>query len=346
MSGGNVTRVSGPLPAASHAPSVPAFAAATARPFPEYLSQVERAFVEQELERVRCLALATSDGKLTTLYEYGSPEDEAIVLLPPYGMTFLLVARLARLLSSRHHVVVWESNGSPDTSVPVAESDFGLRSQAEQLARVVEARGLGAVHFVGWCQAAQISSYAAAHDLVTPKSMSWVAPAGFAYSVLPSEFDRCALPIYLDIERQGLAHAEKLRHILDKHALAPTTAAIIAEKLTMLHLAGASSTHVFSRYMKAYEENKPVAKVTLPGAVARVPTLVMHSRDDAFSHFSESIQIAKKHPSVRLQLLQDGGHLKIFNSPEVIAAHILEFTDSVEKATAAGGSEAAAPQLS
>lgn len=327
-------------------PLNPAASASCSRSLPDYVERVARAFVAPELEAVRCISVASSDGGLTTLYEYGSQASESIVLLPPYGMTFVLVARLARLLAKRHHVVIWESKGSPDASVAVSDADFSLSSQAAQFARIVEARRLHEVHFVGWCQAAQIASYAVSHGLVGAKSMSWIAPAGFGYSLLPSEFDRCALPVYLEIERQGLTYAEKFRRVLDKHALVTATEANIAEKLTMLHLADAQATHVFSRYMRAYEENKAVAKLTLPAAVGSVPTLVMHSRDDTFSHFSESVQIAKKHSSVRLQLLENGGHLQVFNAPPAIAAHILGFVDSVGQNLDDRGAEAAASPLS
>lgn len=328
-------------PVPSLKPTEPTEPTIRRRALPDYLERVDRVFVSADLEEVRCFAVATSDGRTITVYEYGREVGgEPIVLLPPYGMPFLLVARLARMLAERHRVVIWESQGSPDTSVVASDDDFDLAHQAAEFAQVLEALGLGEVHFVGWCQAAQIASYAVAHDLTALRSMSWVAPAGFGYSLLPSEFDRCALPIYLEIERQGLACAEKFRRVLDKHAVAPTTEAIIAEKLTMLHLADARATHVFSRYMKAYEVNKIVAKGTLSAAVERVRTLAMHSRDDTFSHFSESVQIAKKHPSVRLQLLDNGGHLQVFNTPRAIADHILGFVASVGKI--ADGGEAVA----
>jgi pimeloyl-ACP methyl ester carboxylesterase len=346
MSSGALAQLAHALEAGPDLSSTSTASATCPRSLPDYVERVDRAFVSLELEDVRCLSVATSDGGLTTLYEYGTEAGESIVLLPPYGMTFILVARLARLLAKRHHVVIWESKGSPDASATVSDADFGLSSQAARFARIIEARRLHEVHFVGWCQAAQIASYAVSHGLVRAKSMSWIAPAGFGYSLLPSEFDRCALPVYLEIERQGLDYAEKFRRVLDKHALAPATEAIVAEKLTMLHLADAQATHVFSRYMRAYEENKAVAKNTLPAAVDSVPTLAMHSRDDTFSHFSESVQIAKKHPSVRLQLLESGGHLQVFNSPTAIVAHILGFIDLVGKNVDAPGAEGSASQLS
>ena len=49
------------------------------------------------------------------------------------------------------------------------------------------------------------------------------------------------------------------------------------------------------------------------------------SRDDAFSHYSESVQLARAVPGVELKLLQDGGPLMMFNEAGRIADQIREF---------------------
>ena len=240
---------------------------------PSYLADIDVLMLAEELKEVRHRTVAVDDRPQRTLYEFGWRNSEKVVLLPPYGMTFLLVARLGRVLAKRFHVLIWESHGCPDCSTPICDTDLGLVGESRHFSEVIKREGFKKFHFVGWCQAAQFAVHATANGYVRPRTMSWIAPAGLAYSVVKSEFDRCAfLHIYLDIERNGISCAEKLRTILDKHRGKPATEAIAAEKLTMLHLSDPQATYAFSRYMRAYEDNKPVAKQLVSPAISLVPT--------------------------------------------------------------------------
>jgi hypothetical protein len=296
---------------------------------PPYLSDLDAPIFEDHLVEARQRTLMVCDCPKRTLYEFGWRNTEKVVLLPPYGMTFLLVARLGRLLAKRFHVLIWESHGCPDCSTPICDADLDLASQSAHFLAVVEQAGFNEFHFVGWCQAAQFAVHAVANGYVMPRTMSWIAPAGLGYSLVKSEFDRCALPIYLDIERNGVARAEELRKILNKYRDMPATEAIAAEKLTMLHLSGSEATYTFSRYMRAYEDNKPLTKELVSHAVGLVPTQAIHCRDDTYSHFSESVELAKHHSSLALRLNGSGGHLKVFNDPSNLAELVVAFIDEV-----------------
>lgn len=300
-------------------------------PRPSYLTKIDTAMVAAELEEARYLEFVDDRGRSSVLFEYGKEAGEAIVLLPPYGMTFLLVARLGRILGSRFRVLIWESSGSPNSSVAMVDSDLSLPAQARHFATVVEGRGLTSFHFVGWCQAAQLAAYATAEGYIAPQTMTWIAPGGFGYSLVPSEFDRCALPVYLEIEQNSVAYATKLGRILDKYGGRPVPDQDVGESLTMLHLSDAQTTHGFSRYMKAFEDNKAPARRALPEAVASTPTLVLHCRDDRYSHYSESVQIGKRNPSVEVRLAERGGHLQVFDEPASVAEAVFGFLESARK---------------
>ncbi|WP_375744291.1 alpha/beta hydrolase [Corallococcus interemptor] len=300
----------------------------TAGAKPSYLAGIETVMVEPELEEVRYLTVGCGDGRQSTLYEFGQKDAEPVVLLPPYGMTFLTVARLARLLARRFRVLIWESRACPDPATPVRDTDFELADQSRHFSEVLAQAGIESFHFVGWCQAAQLAVHATAHGLIKPRTLSWIAPAGLGYSLVKSEFDRCALPIYLEIARHGVAHAGKLGRILNKYNGVPATPKNAAEKLTMVHLSDPEMTHVFSRYMKAYDDHRRIAGEFVSAALEAVPTLSIHCRDDTYSHFSESVQLAKRHPSLELRLLGQGGHLQVFNEPATLAEHVLGFMDA------------------
>jgi hypothetical protein len=111
----------------------------------------------------------------------------------------------------------------------------------------------------------------------------------------------------------------------------------LAEKLTMLHLACSRSTYTFSRYMRAFEDNKLAAEPLVPAALDQVPTQAIHCRDDNYSHFSESVELGRRHPQLALRLLRTGGHLQIFNDATAVAEPIISFID------AAGGQTGSLP---
>lgn len=267
-------------------------------------------------------------GVIRRLYRWGRPDAETVVLLPPFGVTFLLVARLAALLAREYHVLVWESAGSPDPSCPAAEDDFSLDVQSADIEVMVGDTTARSYHFVGWCQAAQLAVHAIATRDRAPRTMTWIAPGGFGQRLVVPEFDRCALPVYLAIERQGPAAADKLGRILDKYRAAPLDAPLTGEWLTMLHLASPAMTHIFARYMKCFADHQPIVAPLLGSALDQVPTQLLHSRDDTYSHYSESVQIARNHPSVELHLMDKGGHFQVFDDPAPLAARVSAFIRS------------------
>jgi pimeloyl-ACP methyl ester carboxylesterase len=295
---------------------------------PSYLAYLNASVLAGECDDVRYRSVAVGDGTRRALYEVGWRNGEKVVLLPPYGMTFLLVARLGRLLAKRFHVLIWESHGCPDYSTPICDTDLELVGESGHFSEVIKQAGFEEFHFVGWCQAAQFAVHATANEYVRPRTMSFIAPAGLGYSLVKSEFDRCALPIYLDIERNGVSRAEELRTILNKHKDKPATEAIAAEKLTMIHLSDPQVTYTFSRYMRAYEDNKSAVKQLVSRALCSAPTQAIHCRDDTFSHFSESVELSKHHPSLALRLIERGGHLQVYNDPSTLSALVFAFIDA------------------
>ncbi|WP_437677695.1 alpha/beta fold hydrolase [Sorangium sp. So ce131] len=295
---------------------------------PSYLSQLDPAALKAELADVQFSTCLSAEGRRTALYRLGCNNGPKVVLLPPYGVTFLLVARLARALSKNFQVLIWESKGCPNADIPMVDADLELTAQSSDFRDIVEQEAFEDFHFVGWCQAAQLVAHAFSYARIKPKTMSFIAPAGFGYSLVKSEFDRCALPIYLEIARQGVSGAEKLARILDKYRDVPPSKVLEGDRLTMLHLSDPHATYVFSKYMRSYEHNKTTVNRLLSDVLSAVPAQTIHCKDDTYSHFSESVQLSKKHPSVQLRLLPQGGHLQVFNEPETQADIVSSFIRS------------------
>jgi pimeloyl-ACP methyl ester carboxylesterase len=295
---------------------------------PAYFRRIDSRALDGLIGRVRVSAMPGA-ARARRVFLLGAEDAPTVVLLPPYGMTCLLLMPLAARLATRYRVLMWESAGCPDGECPVRDADFTLEFQAQEFRTTVAQFAPEEYHVVGWCQAAQLVAHAIARGGARPASISWIAPGGFGHAALKSEFERCALPIYLEIERQGVDEARKLGAILDKYRGLAIEPGFAGERLTMLHLADPEATHVFSRYMKCFRDNIPVSHELLPAALSvRVPTLIIHARDDTYSHYSESVEIAKMSSQVRLELLARGGHLMLFDEPATPASLVLDFLDS------------------
>lgn len=306
----------------------------TSSAVPPYLDQIPLGSLAGMCDYVSVTRHDLGDGRFRRIYRGGDRNLPVVVLLPPYGMSFLLVLKLMMALRADFHVLTWESAGCPDPETEVVDSDFTLESQSADLVRMLSIAGVEAFHIVGWCQAAQLIVHAMATHGVSPLSMSWLAPGGFGLSVVMSEFDRCALPIYLEIARQGPSGARKLGGILDKYRDAPATGEPTGERLTMLHLPSPDMTCTFARYMKCYEDNKPLAQACLSKALGHVPLQIIHCRDDGYSHYSESVEIARRHAGVELVLIDTGGHLQVFDAAAVPASYVIRHAQASRPMTA------------
>ncbi|MCX4030253.1 alpha/beta hydrolase [Endozoicomonas sp. SM1973] len=292
---------------------------------PSYLNKVDTSILAEELGDIDASIYRAPDGYEFNLYKVGNPSAEKLVILPPYGMSYLLLSRLVKVLSGKYYVLSWESRGCPDYEASVSDDRFDLVSQSEDFVNILKQEGFDSFHYVGWCQAAQLLVHTLSVSDLQPKTISWIAPAGLGTSLVKSEFERCALPIYLEIEKLGSAYAEKLAMILDKYRDQPIREEIAAEKYTVLHLSDPDATHRFSRYMKLYEDNKSKVIELLGQVFEKHHVYVIHCKDDTYSHFSEAVQLEKKYPNVELELMPGGGHLQLFYEPDVIAGLILGY---------------------
>ncbi len=295
---------------------------------PDYLRTLALSGLEDVLQAVAVSRSTGRDGREIHIYKLGDPASDCLILRPPIGISFLLVARLARALSQRFYVMIWESRGCPDVNGPLTDSDIELETQAADLEAILQREDIQRFHFVGWCQAAQLAVQTLCRAKATPQTLALVAPAGLGCAVLASDFEKNALPIYLQIEQNGVEYAGKLRKILDKFGDQPLTESNMAEKLSLLHLVSPEATYRFSRYMKAYKNNQQNVKALLDSALSEKHTCIIHSRDDNYSHYSESVQLSKRYPSVRLKVLPAGGHLLLFYQPQQVADIIFQFIET------------------
>lgn len=291
-----------------------------------YLRGLNSSGMQAELAATTISTFDCGDGRETYLYEYGSIAAPTLILLPPTGMSYLLVSRLALALSNEFHVLSWESRGCPNIDGPMDRHDTEMEFQAAEFASIVAAQGIHEFHFVGWCQAAQKAVLACqSNPALKPLSFSFIAPAGLGYSVVVSEFERCALPIYLQIAGRDVAYADKMSQILDTSARQSSSEEQLPERLSLLHLSSPEATFRFARYMKAFADSKPLIKPLVDGVLNHVPTQLIHCKDDKFSHYSESVQLSREHPLARLELFPTGGHLFMFKQPDVVADVIRRF---------------------
>jgi hypothetical protein len=303
----------------------------TLKPIPAYCAALEFAAVDSLLDAVDCEIVHVDGGRTKTLYTFGSLDNECLILLPPIGMSFLLIAHLARELAKDYYVISWESMGCPDVNVAMVEGDDSLQNQALEFHQILRCKNIEHYHFVGWCQAVQKMMVLNTMGGPMPESMCLLAPSGLDCGVITSEFEQCALPIYLKIDQEGQEYGAKMGKILDTMGNKPSHEDQLAERLSLAHLSSPEATYRFAKYMRSFEQSKPLVKPLLDGVFLNIQTLLIHCKDDNFSHYSESVQLAAKYPSIELDIVPRGGHLLMFNQATLTASKVQGFIQRCEQ---------------
>ncbi len=298
------------------------------RLLPGYMKSIDVSMFMDEFGIVEHSCYPSNENGKIDLYKIGDPEKEKVVFIPPYGMPSLLMLKLAKELASRFYILCWESRGVPNHLMGVSDEDICIDVQASDFVSIVKAENFNGAHIVGWCQAAQLIVYLLGKELITTKSLCCIAPAGLGESLVQSEYDRCALPVYLEIEKKGIDYAERFMGMLDKYREEDFRPEIAVEKYSVLHLSSAESTYIFSKYMRLYAENVGVVNKLLSRSFAGLKVLFTHCKDDSYSHYSESVCVSRKYPSVSLRLFDEGGHHQLFHSAPTLAKVIIDFVDS------------------
>jgi hypothetical protein len=293
---------------------------------PNYVKDCAGEDIQNVLHFTAVEQVSLSENRNKKLYVMGDEENEPLILLPPVGMSFLLVSKLALVLSKQYMVLSWESVGCPDASEDFEEGQENLHYQVEEFAEMIKAKKLTKFHFVGWCQACQkiMKFHESNTHNATIKSITLLAPAGLGTSVLESEFNRCALPIYMQMSSRDESFAKQMSAILGGNKKPDTSDNTSGENISLVHLKAPETCKRFAKYMVSFDKERKVNSPEKYQVFSTAPTHIIHCKDDEFSHYSESVQLAKKVPSIHLTLLNKGGHLMMYKEPENAAGLIHE----------------------
>ena len=287
---------------------------------PGYMMVYNGTDLQSVLQTTTVDQITLTNNRVKKLYTLGDKNNEHIILLPPVGMSFLLVSKLAKTLSQNYFVLCWESVGCPDISERFEDGQESLSYQIEELTEILCAKNISEFHFVGWCQACQkLMKFCPTTANSTLKSITLLAPAGLGTSLLDSEFGRCALPIYLQMAARDEKFASQMSAILGANKKPEATEHTSGELISLAHLQDPKTSIRFAKYMLSFDKERKNIDPQKYQLFLTTPTHIIHCKDDEFSHYSESVQLSKRIPSLHLSLLSKGGHLMMFNQPDAAA---------------------------
>jgi len=265
------------------------------------------------------------DGREIAIYKLRNEIKDNLILMLPYGVSVSVLLKLIESLSNHFNVICWESVGCPDNTIHINDYDYHLISQSLLLKDIIDDQALDDFHMVSWCQASQIVIHSLMNYEILPKSISLISPAGMGCSNSTSEFDRSGLPLYLDIEKNGLAYAKQLLKLMQGY-VKKDSINDDSISLSKIHLFDAECTLRFSSYMKSYVNNIDIVNDLLPEFFKQFSVLSIHSSDDNYTHVSETLELQKKYYNVSSKIYDTGGHLLIYKEPDLIAKEILKYS--------------------
>jgi pimeloyl-ACP methyl ester carboxylesterase len=254
------------------------------------------------------------DGRKINYVEVG--EKSGPVLLYVHGLMGTWRNWIFNLLpfADRFHVIAVDLPGFGDSEMPVGE--FSIERYAETLKRFIDALGLGSVTMVGNSMGGQIAAVFAKRSPELLDRLVLVDPAGF--STCSRRMQRLA-PLAFLLNWTMLLLARIRRGIASNRWLAAAATKIVIHKpmqisgeAVLLLLEGLGK----AGFLPAIRTITHTPVAPYPGTI-ETPTTIIWGRKDLLIPLSDAHRFAAMIPHARLELLEEIGHIPMFETPEI-----------------------------
>jgi pimeloyl-ACP methyl ester carboxylesterase len=298
--------------------------------FPDYWNECEDILPKPA---VSASVVRACDGYPLYVYEMGRAAS-TIVIANAVGLPFLLLGKVAQLLSAHYRVVSWEPRGAPFLGDCAPNFSLTPIDHARDLRDVLTAIGVRNYHLVGWCSGAYVITLAIKLFRLSPRSMFLIAPSGIGTSTVRNQYREVLLPILLKIASVTNAKTDQLcRFIRETMHWNDSDRTSVRFRLTSLNYRDANTTRAYAKQMKMFfdalvADGSPMAIdrfALFDQACTSTPTAIIHCLDDEFVPCEESVAAARRNSSVRLAVRRSGGHFVHCTDYEQVGADILTF---------------------
>lgn len=252
--------------------------------------------------------------KLAT-FEYG--QGRPIVLINGLGASAHDWGPTVEQLSQRTRVITFDNRGAGQSTVP--DEPFSLEQMADDTAAVFEAYGLVSAPLVGYSMGGMIAQLLAVRRPALVERLVLMATHPGAASAVPSTDEaRTAMFSQEKIPREELVRRQYAVYV------APNFLAHhrdVFERMMTVRIANLIPRYAWQRQVEAIlgSERSDVLKTL------RVPTLIVHGRNDSLIPYANGERIHQLIPGSRLVTIEDCGHMVNWEKPEQVVNAISDF---------------------
>lgn len=259
--------------------------------------------------------IVRSGGLQLATYEHGS--GDPIVMVNGLGASARDWGPLADLLAARARVITFDNRGAGRSSVP--KEPFALEQMADDTAAVFDAYGLRSAYLLGHSMGGMVAQLLALRRPKLIERLVLMATHAGARTAVPSTPEA----------RAAMFPTEKRpRHELVRRQYSTYVARSFLEgqretfeRMLEVRLANLISFDAWQLQLQAILQSERTEQL----AGLRVPTLVLHGREDTLIPIANGERLSKLIPGARLVVLDDCGHVPNWEKPQAVAHAVIEF---------------------
>jgi pimeloyl-ACP methyl ester carboxylesterase len=265
------------------------------------------------------------DGFTWTYLDSGGSNLPVLLLIHGFGADKDTWLPYGRLLRRRFRVIAPDLPGFGE-SVQDPAMDYSANAQVDRLHRFIGALGLDRVHIAGNSLGGYLSGWYALEHPDTLHSVMFIDAAGMPGSNR-SEAD-------LAIERGDNPFAindfQAFEKALSMVAHKPPKLPMFVKKVLYREMLSRKE-YLDVLFWRLLQDLKSRSLLDQLHRV-RVPALVLWGREDHLVDVSSAVAIHERIKDSTLVILDDVGHVPMFEAPRVTATHHLQFIDALDRA--------------
>jgi 3-oxoadipate enol-lactonase len=249
------------------------------------------------------------------IYWHEIGKGDPLVLIMGLGCSSTMWFRLAPKLARTFRVIMFDNRGVGQT-IAGSSLVYRVSDMANDVARVMDAAGVGAAHVLGFSMGGMIAQQFAIEHRARLRSLTLLATnCGNPYAVLPRwEVQKLLFDRRRETPEQSLramrpyvyATSTPVERILEDDAI----------RIASFPLRSAYDAQLYGLiYWTSY--------LQLPRL--RLPTLVMHGREDRLIPPENGRMITSRIPSAQLVELNDASHFAHTDQPDAVADTVAAF---------------------
>jgi len=289
-----------------------------------YLDPTQRGFaISREGDIFAAQTMSARDGVPLTVLSAGQPSQPTVLLVNALGVSYLFLARLARVLASDYRVVTWESRGLPDDRAVPDDADFSLTQHAKDAADILAWMGQGRLAaVVSFCSGVNVAVHALSGGVLAADRLCIISPSiELAAALERTDYQQTMLPLWRKVATSGLRMAGLVRVLLEQPL--PTDSDGTARELQVLNalpFRSAESTYRYARMQTACLELDGATVLPRLG----LPVLVLHGEQDDLIHTATPQAVAAAIPGAVFRSVAGAGHFAVHSSA-ILHTHVLDF---------------------